>query len=759
MYNTFLFCLNMNKFKYIQIILFGFLILKESSCTNPLQNEKKCSPHSQAQNEQFPYIVFIKMHSNGEILCQGTLIDVNWVITSAYCMNNISLNNIDIVMRNNKTRETILKPSRVIETKYNDVALIEMEKYIITDSMMVTSIELATEELSNNTKCVVISLQKQSKNDLSLIYWNVVNILKQEYDKSEYYLEDTICHSQIWNLLQNITDNGAPLICNSHLYGIYSLKEPNIFNNIFKYNNWIKNVINPISSDKTSEKLTTNFIANYNFVTDTNLIVTKDIIKIDMKDKSSLDTEDKRTYSKPKSMPNFYSPKESRNIAMYLKYTSVRAELIDAKNTQSVELSSKGTEKTLTSLFDVTDSDDLISPKFLTQSNSSIIIKSLITEKPTSNSSPATSIIGKIGNQKYSKESIETDNIYDKPSSEPFPEETEETPDKSSSEPFTGATEKTEYTTETTETKETEKTEETEETSDKSSSEPFTEVTKETSDKPSSKPFTGATETTEYTTETKETEETSDKSSSEPFTEITEVSSDKPSSETSVFQSSTTEKFTSSSNPSTTITEETEEMYNTEDDPYSDMPSTHRSTTQSSTTKVSTSSPNPTTAITKETKDTDITEDGPITDKPCTTVTERTKQTSQTDTTVTYYNNSTITTIIPSTTTTNQSSINPNTTLSGDELNTTKITTTPTTTRISTAVTYDISDSKESSTFITTTPTTTRISTAVTYDISDSKESSTFVDDQYQDKSSSQLTSIHTSLIAVVFCIVYHTNL
>ncbi|XP_025208382.1 flocculation protein FLO11-like isoform X2 [Melanaphis sacchari] len=619
------------------------------------------------------------MHSNGEILCQGTLIDVNWVITSAYCMNNISLNNIDIVMRNNKTRETILKPSRVIETKYNDVALIEMEKYIITDSMMVTSIELATEELSNNTKCVVISLQKQSKNDLSLIYWNVVNILKQEYDKSEYYLEDTICHSQIWNLLQNITDNGAPLICNSHLYGIYSLKEPNIFNNIFKYNNWIKNVINPISSDKTSEKLTTNFIANYNFVTDTNLIVTKDIIKIDMKDKSSLDTEDKRTYSKPKSMPNFYSPKESRNIAMYLKYTSVRAELIDAKNTQSVELSSKGTEKTLTSLFDVTDSDDLISPKFLTQSNSSIIIKSLITEKPTSNSSPATSIIGKIGNQKYSKESIETDNIYDKPSSEPFPEETEETPDKSSSEPFTGAT-----------------------------------------------------ETTEYTTETKETEETSDKSSSEPFTEITEVSSDKPSSETSVFQSSTTEKFTSSSNPSTTITEETEEMYNTEDDPYSDMPSTHRSTTQSSTTKVSTSSPNPTTAITKETKDTDITEDGPITDKPCTTVTERTKQTSQTDTTVTYYNNSTITTIIPSTTTTNQSSINPNTTLSGDELNTTKITTTPTTTRISTAVTYDISDSKESS---------------------------TFVDDQYQDKSSSQLTSIHTSLIAVVFCIVYHTNL
>lgn len=70
---------------------------------------------------------------------------------------------------------------------------------------MVTPIKLATEDLSNNTECVVTSLQKQLNNDLSFIYWNVVNILKQKYDKSEWYLEDTICHSQIWNLLQNVS--------------------------------------------------------------------------------------------------------------------------------------------------------------------------------------------------------------------------------------------------------------------------------------------------------------------------------------------------------------------------------------------------------------------------------------------------------------------------------------------------------------------------------------------------------------------------
>jgi len=79
-----------------------------------------------------------------------------------------------------------------------------MEKPIITT--IVAPIELATEDkLSNNTKCVVTSFQKQSNNDLSLIYWNVGNISKQPYDKSEWYLEDTICHSQIWNSLQNVS--------------------------------------------------------------------------------------------------------------------------------------------------------------------------------------------------------------------------------------------------------------------------------------------------------------------------------------------------------------------------------------------------------------------------------------------------------------------------------------------------------------------------------------------------------------------------
>jgi len=80
-----------------------------------------------------------------------------------------------------------------------------MENSIIATSMT-APIELATEDrLSNNTECVVTSFQKQSNNDLSLAYWNVVNILKQPYDKSEWYLEDTICHSQIWNSLQNVS--------------------------------------------------------------------------------------------------------------------------------------------------------------------------------------------------------------------------------------------------------------------------------------------------------------------------------------------------------------------------------------------------------------------------------------------------------------------------------------------------------------------------------------------------------------------------
>lgn len=70
---------------------------------------------------------------------------------------------------------------------------------------MIAPIELATEDLLNDTECVVTSSQKQSNDDLSLIYWNVVNISKQTYEKSDWYLEDTICHSQIWYLLHNVS--------------------------------------------------------------------------------------------------------------------------------------------------------------------------------------------------------------------------------------------------------------------------------------------------------------------------------------------------------------------------------------------------------------------------------------------------------------------------------------------------------------------------------------------------------------------------
>lgn len=80
----------------------------------------------------------------------------------------------------------------------------QIENSII--ATIIAPIELATEDkLSNNTECVVTKFQKQSNNDLSLIYWNVVNVSKQSYDKSEWYLEDTICHSQIWNSLQNVS--------------------------------------------------------------------------------------------------------------------------------------------------------------------------------------------------------------------------------------------------------------------------------------------------------------------------------------------------------------------------------------------------------------------------------------------------------------------------------------------------------------------------------------------------------------------------
>lgn len=75
-----------------------------------------------------------------------------------------------------------------------------MDKPIIVTGA-VAPIELATEDLSENTKCVVHSFQKHSNNDLTLVYWNTVNVSKIEwYNNNEWYiLKDTFCHEKIWS--------------------------------------------------------------------------------------------------------------------------------------------------------------------------------------------------------------------------------------------------------------------------------------------------------------------------------------------------------------------------------------------------------------------------------------------------------------------------------------------------------------------------------------------------------------------------------
>lgn len=70
-----------------------------------------------------------------------------------------------------------------------------MDKPIVVTNM-IAPIELASEDLTNNTKCIVNGLQKHLNNNLTPTYWNNVNISKQTDDKIEWYLEDTICHTQ-----------------------------------------------------------------------------------------------------------------------------------------------------------------------------------------------------------------------------------------------------------------------------------------------------------------------------------------------------------------------------------------------------------------------------------------------------------------------------------------------------------------------------------------------------------------------------------
>ncbi|VVC40213.1 Peptidase S1, PA clan,Serine proteases, trypsin domain [Cinara cedri] len=235
----------MRKYKSFRTIFFGFLILITESTTNPLKYKKiTCSPFLPAQFGQFPHTVVIKTNETGEVICQGTLIDVNWVLTTAHCLSNIRLNGVTLTM-GNEFQEIIRKPKKVaVETKYR-AALIEIDKPVkVTDT--VAPIELSTEDLSKNSKCIVSGLKKMTNNDTVLVYWNmaVIDKPKQTYNEIEMYFKDhAICREQLLWPSQKITENGMPLICNDRLYGMYTKNKPRVFVGLSKYNEWIQNVM------------------------------------------------------------------------------------------------------------------------------------------------------------------------------------------------------------------------------------------------------------------------------------------------------------------------------------------------------------------------------------------------------------------------------------------------------------------------------------------------------------------------------------
>lgn len=82
------------------------------------------------------------------------------------------------------------------------VSLIQLnEPIVITNTLTPIGLAQVAEDTSiTNMSCVVSGFQKSSNEELSMFYWNVINVSKQGNDKAEWYLNDTICHEKtIWS--------------------------------------------------------------------------------------------------------------------------------------------------------------------------------------------------------------------------------------------------------------------------------------------------------------------------------------------------------------------------------------------------------------------------------------------------------------------------------------------------------------------------------------------------------------------------------
>uniref|UniRef100_R4FJ67 SP1-Lol-1 n=1 Tax=Uroteuthis noctiluca TaxID=78427 RepID=R4FJ67_9MOLL len=246
------------------------LILPGFSSTKTVQRppSKQLASGSDAGPCEFPHMVYLDLHfSPGRSFCGGSILDKNYILTSARCLNG-DLNDITVhigsIKKNSGTqvikgKEWFLHPDFQLTSKkiVNDIALVKLEKEIVFD-VCVQAISLPTKGQQLSDKCYItgwgfLTDDLQPTRSLKKAVVGVISTQKCQKQFPGIFPDQHICIGDQTYMGPSscLGDSGGPLTCTnpadnkSVVAGVasysYSCNQGfSVFTNTENFVDWVK---------------------------------------------------------------------------------------------------------------------------------------------------------------------------------------------------------------------------------------------------------------------------------------------------------------------------------------------------------------------------------------------------------------------------------------------------------------------------------------------------------------------------------------